>query len=77
MVRLSRFNNLITLRLTLLILLVVNICASQESSAPLLRLQRSKAYLNLDTNVVHARGLNGITYGKSGDVFSYPNSLSC
>jgi hypothetical protein len=49
----------------------------QESATPLLRLQRSKAYLNLDTNVVHAQGLNGLTYGKSGDVFSYPNSLSC
>jgi len=49
--------------------------AAQDS--PLLRLQRSKAYLNLDTNVVHGQGMNGITYGKSGDVFSYPNSLSC
>ncbi len=45
--------------------------------APLLRLQRSKADLNLETNVVHARGINGITYGKGGDVSTYPNSLSC
>jgi hypothetical protein len=48
-----------------------------QSSSPLLRLQKSKAYLNLDTNVVHGQGMNGITYGKSGDVFNYPNSLSC
>lgn len=77
MVRLSRFENTIMLMPILGISLLANICASQESSVPLLRLQRSKAYLNLDTNVVHARGLYGITYGKSGDVFNYPNSLSC
>jgi len=55
----------------------VNIATCQDSSSPLLRLQRSKAYLNLETNVVHGQGMMGITYGKSGDVFSYPNSLSC
>ncbi len=43
----------------------------------MLKLQRSKAVLNLETNVVHAQGMNGITYGKSGSVSSYPNSLSC
>ena len=53
-----------------------DIAAAQETT-PLLRLQRSKAYLNLETNVVHAQGMNGITYGKGGDVSSYPNSLSC
>jgi hypothetical protein len=53
------------------------IAAAQDSSTPLLRLQRSKADLNLETNVVHAQGLNGITYGKGGDVSTYPNSLSC
>ena len=50
---------------------------AQDLSTTLLRFQRSKAYLNLETNVVHGQGMNGITYGKSGDVFSYPNSLSC
>jgi len=59
------------------ILLSAGIAMGQDSSTPLLRLQRSRAYLNLETNVVHAQGMNGITYGKSGDVFSYPNSLSC
>jgi len=59
------------------ILLLAGIAIGQESSTPLLRLQRSRAYLNLETNVVHAQGINGVTYGKSGDVFSYPNSLSC
>ena len=72
-----RFNKLLTLLPLLGILLLTHIVAGQESSTPLLRLQRSKAYLNLETNVVHAQGMNGITYGKSGDVFSYPNSLSC
>jgi hypothetical protein len=48
-----------------------------QDSATLLRLQRSKAVLNLETNVVHAQGMNGITYGKSGSVANYPNSLAC
>jgi hypothetical protein len=33
--------------------------------------------LNLDTNVAHGEGMNGVTYGKSGDVSSYPNSIAC
>ena len=74
-----RFNKLLK---PLSLLALLGICLSADfglaqSSTPLLRLQRSKAYLNLETNVVHAQGMNGITYGKSGDVFSYPNSLSC
>jgi hypothetical protein len=51
--------------------------AFSQDSATLLRLQRSKAVLNLETNVVHAQGMNGITYGKSGSVANYPNSLAC
>ncbi len=73
-----RSDKLFTLIPVLVILLLLaSIAAGQESSTPLLRLQRSKAYLNLETNVVHAQGMNGITYGKGGDVSSYPNSLSC
>ena len=71
-----RLDKLLTLLPLLAVLLLAGIAESQ-SSTPLLRLQRSKAYLNLETNVVHAQGMNGVTYGKSGDVFSYPNSLSC
>jgi hypothetical protein len=78
MVARLRSNELFNLiPLLVILLLLAGIAAGQESSTPLLRLQRSKAYLNLETNVVHARGLNGITYGKGGDVSSYPNSLSC
>ena len=77
MVALLRFDKLLPLLPLLGILLFANVGVGQESSTPLLRLQRSKAYLNLDTNVVHARGMYGVTYGKSGDVSSYPNSLSC
>jgi len=58
------------------VILLASFGAAQEST-PLLKLQRSKSYLNLETNVVHAQGMNGITYGKSGDVSSYPNTLSC
>jgi hypothetical protein len=59
----------------ILLLAVPALC--QDASTPLLKLQRSKAYLELETNVVHAQGLNGITYGKGGDVSNYPNSLAC
>lgn len=48
-----------------------------QSSGPLLRLQRSKAYLDIDSGAPHAQGVNGITYGNPGDVWRYPNSLSC
>ena len=71
-----RFGKLLASLPVIAAFLMTNVAAGQDST-PLLRLQRSKAFLNLDTNVVHARGLNGITYGKSGDVSSYPNSLSC
>jgi hypothetical protein len=77
MVTRFRASKLLTLLPLFGILLSAAIALGQGSSTPLLRLQRSKAYLNLETNVVHAQGMNGITYGKSGDVFSYPNSLSC
>jgi hypothetical protein len=71
-----RFDLHTTLAL-LAILLFAEAAVGQAPSATLLKLQRSKAYLNLETNVVHAQGMNGITYGKGGDVSSYPNSLSC
>ena len=66
-----------TLPLVLGILLLAAATFAQESATPLLKLQSSKADLNLDTNVVHGQGMTGITYGKSGDVFSYPSSLAC
>jgi len=76
MVARLRFGKILILLPLLGILSVADIAAAQETT-PLLRLQRSKAYLNLETNVVHAQGMNGITYGKGGDVSSYPNSLAC
>jgi len=72
-----RFDRLLTLLPLLGIPLLTNISVGQQSSAALLRLQRSKAYLSLETNVVHAQGVSGLTSGKSGSVFNYPNSLSC
>jgi hypothetical protein len=71
-----RFSRLLIL-LSFCGILPPGIAVAQDSSTALLRLQRSKADLNLETNVVHAQGMNGITYGKGGDVSSYPNSLSC
>jgi len=71
------FRSDLTKFLSLLGLLLLAASVLAQDSTPLLKLQRSKAYLNLETNVVHAQGMNGITYGKSGDVSSYPNSLSC
>jgi hypothetical protein len=71
-----RFKRLLALA-QIVFVFVTTIAAGQDSSSTLLRLQRSKADLNLETNVVHAQGMNGITYGKGGDVSTYPNSLSC
>jgi len=73
----ARFRLSATLVSIIGMLLLADTIAGQGSSTPLLKLQRSKAYLNLETNVVHAQGMHGITYGKGGDVSSYPNSLSC
>ena len=59
------------------LLTLAQVLAGQGPSASLIRLQRSKAYLNIDSNVQHAQGLSGITTGNPGDVWNYPNSLSC
>lgn len=56
---------------------VAQLAVGQGGSTSLLRLQRSKAFLNIDSNAQHAQGMYGITYGNPGDVFNYPNSLSC
>jgi len=53
------------------------IAAAQDPSTTLLQLQRSRASLDISSNAKHAQGMNGITYGNPGDVWSYPNSLSC
>ena len=53
------------------------IAAGQDPSTALLQLQRSRASLDITSNARHARGLEGITFGNPGDVWSYPNSLSC
>ena len=74
-VALLPFNKLLTLLPLLGILLLADMAVGQQSSTPLLTLQRSRAYLNLETNVVHGQGMNGITYGKGG-MFDL-NSLSC
>lgn len=73
----GRFSTDGWLRLPVLfgLLALAQIAVGQGSS--LLRLQRSKAYLNIDSNVQHAQGLAGVTTHNPGDVFNYPNSLSC
>lgn len=56
---------------------ITSAAVAQTTAGTLLRLQRSRAYLNIDTNAQHGMGLWGITYGNPGDVWNYPNSLSC
>ncbi len=51
--------------------------AAQDPSTALLQLQRSRATLEISSSAKHARGLEGLTYGNPGDVWNYPNSLSC
>jgi len=60
-----------------LVLATAAIATSQTAGGTLLRLQRSRMYLNVDTNAQHGMGMWGITYGNPGDVWNYPNSLSC
>src|SRR5712672_2561363 len=65
------------LLLVLGILVLSEIGAGQDASVLLLRLQRSRATLNIDANAEHGQGWWGLTYGNPGDVWQYPNSLSC
>jgi hypothetical protein len=65
------------LPVSLLALMCVQIAAGQDSSNSLLTLQRSRATLEISSNAKHARGMEGLTYGNPGDVWNYPNSLSC
>jgi hypothetical protein len=59
------------------VLALVQLGAGQDSTTPLLQLQRSRASLDIASNAKHAQGLEGLTYGNPGDVWNYPNSLSC
>ncbi len=70
-------NELPKLLLVLGILVLSQIGAGQDASTLLLRLQRSRATLNIDANAEHGQGMWGLTYGNPGDVWQYPNSLSC
>jgi len=60
MVAQFRLNQLLTLLPLLGTLLLAGVVVGQPANA-LLRLQRSKAYLNLETNVAHAQRMNGVT----------------
>jgi hypothetical protein len=70
-------NQLLNLLPVVAILVLSEIGVCQSAPEPLLRLQRSRAYLDIDANVQHGMGMWGITYGNPGDVWHYPNSLSC
>jgi hypothetical protein len=52
-------------------------CLAQQNSSPLLRFQRSAAYLETESSAPHAQGMWGVTFGSPGDVSHYPNALSC
>jgi len=58
-------------------LTAAEIGACQNASTPLLRLQRSRADLNIETGAKHGQGMWGLTFGNPGDVWQYPNSLAC
>src|SRR6266446_7832565 len=75
--RIFNAHELVKLLPVLAILVASEIGACQDTSTLLLRLQHSRAYLDIDANVQHGMGMWGITYGNPGDVWHYPNSLSC
>ncbi len=77
MQRILNTSELVKLLPILAILITSEIGACQNASTPLLRLQESRAYLNIDANVQHGQGMWGITFGNPGDVWQYPNSLAC
>src|SRR3984893_13359309 len=77
MLRIFSTHELVRLLPVLAILMASEIGVCQNTSTPLLRLQQSRAYLNIDANAQHGMGMYGITYGNPGDVWQYPNSLSC
>ncbi|PYV94341.1 MAG: hypothetical protein DMG89_25565 [Acidobacteria bacterium] len=54
-----------------------HLAASQAEGTPLLRLQHSTAELAIDSAAPHAQGISGITTRNPGDVWRYPNSVSC
>jgi len=61
-----RVGNSMRVPVILGILALSTLAIGQDSLTSLLRLQRSRAYLNIDSNVQHAQGLNGVTYGNPG-----------
>jgi hypothetical protein len=75
--RISNIHELVKFVTVLGILVASRISVCQNASTPLLRLQLSTAYLDIDANVQHGKGMWGITFGNPGDVWRYPNSLSC
>jgi hypothetical protein len=75
--RLFSFRQLVKYLPVVAILIAAEVGTCQNATAPLLRLQQSRAYLNIDANVQHGQGMWGITFGNPGDVWQYPNSLSC
>src|SRR5260370_33776741 len=76
--RMIRNNRMLVMSLAVLAMLMSSeIGTCQNPTTPLLRLQESRAYLNIDANVQHGQGMWGITFGNPGDVWQYPNSLSC
>src|ERR1700747_525404 len=67
-------DNIAKLVALLCLVIAAQIAAGQNT---ILRIQRSTAALNIDSNVKHGQGISGITVGNPGDVWRYPNSLSC
>jgi hypothetical protein len=65
------------LRLSTFLVLFLAQAAIGQDSAALLRLQRSKAYLDINSAAPNARGFAGITTGSPGDTWHYPNTVSC
>jgi hypothetical protein len=51
--------------------------AAQQDALPMLRFQRSIAYMESESAAPHARGMAGITYNNPGTTLHYPSSTSC
>ena len=58
-------------------LVLAQLAPGQSPASTLLRLQRSRAYLDINSGAQHGEGMEGLTYGNPGDVWKYPNSIAC
>ncbi|HSE50112.1 MAG TPA: hypothetical protein VLA96_12970 [Terriglobales bacterium] len=62
---------------TLALVLLALAATAQQNPLPILRFQRSNAYLESERAAPHAQGMEGMTYNNPGTTTHYPSMTSC